>query len=200
MDLKTQIFELRRKGYNYNQIVAELGCSKGTIAYHCNPEVKRKQLKRNLKRRSSTIAGVVGDKITNYLQVRNHIPAYKLKREKKKKVTKHSPQQRKVQMYKSRANDGVRRNRCKRNFGVKDFLEKVGENPECYLTGRPVDLSNKAEYQLDHIHPVSKGGSNELDNLGVTCKEANMAKGDMTTGEFINLCIEVLSHHGYKID
>ncbi len=47
---------------------------------------------------------------------------------------------------------------------------------------------------------VSKGGSNELGNLGVTCKEANMAKGDMTTGEFIDLCIEVLSHHGYKID
>lgn len=32
---KENIIELRLKGYNYNQIVKELGCSKGTVAFHC---------------------------------------------------------------------------------------------------------------------------------------------------------------------
>jgi orotate phosphoribosyltransferase-like protein len=31
---KERIFELRDKGYTYNQIQAELNCSKGTISYH----------------------------------------------------------------------------------------------------------------------------------------------------------------------
>jgi 5-methylcytosine-specific restriction endonuclease McrA len=198
MDLKSKILEFRRKGYTYNQIVAELGCSKSTVAYHCNSTTKKKIVSRNkINRKSAT--GIIGRKIESFFHSRSSSPAYKLKREKRNQ-NKHSPQQRKVQMYKSRANDGIRRNRCKNNFGVKEFIEKVGETPKCYLTGRQLDLSKKAEYQLDHIHPVSKGGSNELGNLGVTCKEANMAKGDMTTGEFIDLCIEVLSHHGYKIN
>ena len=199
MDLKSKIFELRRRGYTYNQIVAELGCSKSSVSYHCNRSTKDKIISRNKKNRKGS-RGIVSRKIESFFHERRSSPSYKLKREKKKNENKHSPQQRKVQMYKSRASDGIRRNRTKNNFGVKEFINKVGENPKCYLTGRQLDLSKKAEYQLDHIHPVSKGGSNELDNLGVTCKDANMAKGDLTTGEFIDLCIEVLSHHGYKID
>ena len=79
------------------------------------------------------------------------------------------------------------------------MLNKVGENPICYLTGRNVDLSKKEEYHLDHIHPVSKGGSNELNNLGLACRDANVAKADMSTGEFVDLCAEVLRHHGFKV-
>ncbi|MBC8503025.1 MAG: HNH endonuclease [Nitrosopumilus sp.] len=30
--------------------------------------------------------------------------------------------------------------------------------------------------EIDHIRPVSQGGSNELDNLQCLCKECNMAK------------------------
>ena len=33
--MKDKILELRSKGYTYNQIVEELGCSKGTVSYHC---------------------------------------------------------------------------------------------------------------------------------------------------------------------
>lgn len=31
--------------------------------------------------------------------------------------------------------------------------------------------------EIDHVHPVSKGGGNELNNLQLLCKTCNMAKG-----------------------
>lgn len=33
---KEDILRLRAKGYTYNQIVEELGCSKGTVSFHCS--------------------------------------------------------------------------------------------------------------------------------------------------------------------
>ena len=36
--------------------------------------------------------------------------------------------------------------------------------------------------------------------MGLACKEANMAKSDMTVDEFFNLCKEVLEHNGYKVN
>lgn len=41
--MKEKINELRLLGYSYNQISKELKCSKGTIAYHLNPDVKLKK-------------------------------------------------------------------------------------------------------------------------------------------------------------
>lgn len=56
---------------------------------------------------------------------------------------------------------------------------------KCYLTGTPIDLT-KNDYCFDHIVPVSKGGTNELSNLGVTIPSANYSK-------------QVLEHHGYTV-
>lgn len=47
MSLKDQILELKRQGKTYNQIQEILGCSKGTISFHCNPEVKERTQFRN---------------------------------------------------------------------------------------------------------------------------------------------------------
>ena len=69
----------------------------------------------------------------------------------------------------------------------------------CYLTGREIDLKDTSSYHFDHIVPRSKGGTNDLDNLGVACGDANRAKSDMHTGEFVELCKDVLEHHGYKV-
>lgn len=41
-DLKQKIKNLRLSGMSYNEISAKLGCSKGTIAYHCNDTTKNK--------------------------------------------------------------------------------------------------------------------------------------------------------------
>jgi 5-methylcytosine-specific restriction endonuclease McrA len=34
------------------------------------------------------------------------------------------------------------------------------------------------EWQADHIHPESKGGSQELDNCQILCRKCNREKSD----------------------
>ena len=49
--MKEQILELRAKGYSYNKIQKELGCSKSTISYHCGKGQKKKAYDRLVKQR-----------------------------------------------------------------------------------------------------------------------------------------------------
>lgn len=58
----------------------------------------------------------------------------------------------------------------------------------CALTGRPILI---ADAHLDHVIPVSRGGSHELANLRWLSESANRAKGKMTDEEFFALCGEV---------
>lgn len=53
--LKEQILELKEKGYSYNQIKEQLGCSKGTIAYHIGIGQKNKTIERNSNRRNKIV-------------------------------------------------------------------------------------------------------------------------------------------------
>jgi 5-methylcytosine-specific restriction endonuclease McrA len=47
------------------------------------------------------------------------------------------------------------------------------------------DLSN-AEIHLDHVIPESKGGPTTYENLQVTCRKCNLAKGVLSEEEFVN--------------
>lgn len=73
------------------------------------------------------------------------------------------------------------------NFTLSDFLQKFS-NPKCYLTGTPIDLTQTSTYHLDHIIPVSKGGSANLDNLGLLLPEINNMKLDHSIEKIVNLC------------
>ena len=46
----------------------------------------------------------------------------------------------------------------------------------CQMCG--VTAKDGATLEIDHIHPVSKGGSNEPDNLQVLCRDCNAGKSD----------------------
>ena len=51
-------------------------------------------------------------------------------------------------------------------------------------------------YSIDHREPVSRGGSNDLDNLTLSCQECNKLKGDMPYEWFIefNLQMKIINH------
>lgn len=86
-----------------------------------------------------------------------------------------------------------------KTFSFEELKNKIGPNPSCYLTGRKIDLANKKSYNLDHVQPASKGGSCELENCEIACKDANQAKADMLLPDFLKLCQEILIHHGYQV-
>ena len=54
----------------------------------------------------------------------------------------------------------------------------------CYLTGELVPL---AKIELDHRVPISRGGSFQVFNLGVTDARMNQAKSNRTQNEFMEL-------------
>lgn len=187
MHQKHKILELRAKGYNYQQIVDELGCSKGTIAYHCNPITKQKTKNRRSRAR----------KTQHPLQKKLETFLYR-KRRKPKKVSELSNNKRISRKINSFCyKRGVK---PMSTFNIQDIINKVGENPKCYITGRLIDIYNPSTYQLDHIQPVSRGGSNELDNLGIVTPTANQVKSDMTLEELIEFCKDVLTYNGHKVE
>lgn len=82
----------------------------------------------------------------------------------------------------------------------QQVIDKFGENPKCYLTGKEIDISKPRTYQFDHKVPASRGGTNTIDNLGICSRTANLAKSDMTHDEFIEFCKTVLIHHGFEVN
>ena len=49
--MKEKILKLRKEGKSYNEIQKLLGCSKGTISYHCGKGQKEKAKTRQRNRR-----------------------------------------------------------------------------------------------------------------------------------------------------
>ena len=76
-------------------------------------------------------------------------------------------------------------------FTLEEFKEKFPKNTKCYLSGIDINLDNK-DWELDHIIPISRGGSNSLDNLGILHKEVNQMKGRLLNEELIEWCQKIL--------
>lgn len=172
--MREQILAMREQGMAYHEIAAALGCSKSLISYHCAPGQKEKYAARQQELRKDH---VITRKVEHF-----HRRGVHVKTEDFQRREGHGPV-------------------GKRNiqFRWRDVIEKFGWNTSCYLTGRPVDLRETRAYEFDHKVPISKGGSNEFDNLGIACREANRAKSDMSLSEFLTLCKEVLEYHGYEV-
>jgi len=52
---------------------------------------------------------------------------------------------------------------------------------KCFYCGKKVGNS----YHVDHIVPLSKGGSNGPENIAIACPTCNMSKGAKTPQEFM---------------
>ncbi len=181
--MREKILELRSQGLTYNEISKQLGCAKSTVSYHCAEGQKEKSLLRTQKFKKSNI-------------LLNKIYKFKERKNKPARLTKESSRDRgiteKVRCFQRRI--GSKLGPSQSNFGVKEVLDLHGVQPICYLTGDKIDLSTPSSYSLDHIVPASKGGTNELTNLGFLTKNANIAKSDMSIEEFLELCVKVLVH------
>lgn len=72
----------------------------------------------------------------------------------------------------------------------------------CALTGTPLIPNPLAEAghlahawdepHIDHIIPVSRGGTHDLSNLRWVCARVNLAKRDLLDEEFLELCRSVV--------
>jgi hypothetical protein len=173
--MKEQILNLRAEGKTYSQIKDILGCSKSTISFHCGVGQKEKSSDRKMKNRLLK-------------PFENKLLVFK-SRALKSKVR---------DFQRGRIGGGFTNVRIN-DFEENDVIEKLYENPKCYLTGRFIDPLETSSYHFDHITPISKGGTGELSNLGLTCKEANKAKGSLSVSEFIDLCKDVLINNGYQV-
>lgn len=163
---KEQILKLRAEGKSYPEIQRILGCSRGTIAYHCGPTQKEKTTGRRKKRHPLKI------KFYGFINDRDSRTGKSL-----------------------RLKDGEPRWIDRTDFTYEDLVNYIGPNPVCYYTGRSINLLKSSSYSLDHIIPVCDGGSNKLDNLALSCSEANLAKHKLSHDSFIQLCCEVAKHH-----
>ena len=64
----------------------------------------------------------------------------------------------------------------------------------CALSGR----SLKSNISIDHIIPKSKGGTNDKSNIRLVNLDVNVARGNKSDSEFINLCQSVVNYNNIK--
>ena len=64
-------------------------------------------------------------------------------------------------------------------YNIRNYLlEKHGR--KCFYCGKAV-----SDFEVEHILPKSKSGSNRIDNLTLSCHDCNEKKGTLTAEEFI---------------
>lgn len=182
-ELCAKITELREQGDTYDQISEKLGCSKGTVAYHLNPKVKEKSKIRQRMNRAKRHPFIKKIELFHNPKVRG-VRKPGIHQWKKKFQLKLESFCRENKMY------------SKPTFSVEDVIDKIGDDPKCYLTGDPIDIYDTKSYHFDHIKPVARGGKSTLDNLGVCTRDANMSKTDMMLEEYVELCKKVVAIHG----
>jgi len=196
--LGKKIVLLRRQGLSYRAIAKTIPCSKSTVCYHLKGGQKAAKQAQH-RAYMLTGEGAVSKKINSF---KSRI--YKLiqKREFfKRKKTARQQVRHKMKLYRrrSRSSSYDRVNNINKPYGIKEVLGKLGSNPRCYLTGSQIDLAKSETYSLDHVTPISKGGTNDLENMGLATRNANMAKNDLTVSQFVALCKQVLINRGYHV-
>lgn len=184
--LKEQILILRSDNKSYNEIAKILRCSKSIVGYYCNDITNSKQRKSTSLWRN-TLKGRIKSRLCTFCARISHGGRRISNRTWRKRLRRY------IEHFQNRGMKSL--NKIK----TLDIINKFGTKTKCYLTGTPIDLE-KDNYCFDHIVPVSKGGTNDLSNLGITIPIANYSKSDLTVEEYLELCKKVLEHYGYTVN
>lgn len=175
MKHKEQILKLRDEGKTYDEIKEILGCAKSTISYHCGEGQQKRRNKHPYVRKLDKFKDKTKTRQYKNQSIKNDLLIYS-------------------KLYKFGGE-----NMNSMSFDFNDVVNKFGNEPRCYLTGKVININEPRTYQFDHKIPRAQGGENTLDNLGICTKEANFAKRDMTPQQFIELCKSVLEYQGYNV-
>lgn len=84
--------------------------------------------------------------------------------------------------------------KARKKTNAEQLMELLKQQSfRCALSG--VEISPDTA-RLDHIMPVSQGGTDEIDNLQWLHVDANTAKGTMSQEQFILMCRRVSGYMG----
>lgn len=191
--VKENILKLRSEGKTYPEIMKILGCGSGIVSYHCGIGQREKAIRRN----NDTVQRDPVRTKTNEFKRRKVILRSNLTAKRKFAIDKVIGLR--IKDYCGQRIGHSRRKYMKPYFTPEDVRNKIGDNPICYLTGEPIDLTVGKSFAFDHIIPVSRGGDNSLENLGICSRMANFSKRDMTPDEYFFLCRKVLEHQGFTV-
>ncbi len=179
---KNEILKLRANGHNYREIQKILGCSIGTIAYHCGETQKEKNKNRRI---NNKFRNSICNKVWQFSNRKNDFRSKNQIGKLEKRIYRN--------LYRFNGESNIMM------ISVDEILTRINNNPHCELTGLPLDVKDTKSWHLDHKLPVSRGGDNSLENLQILSARANQAKSDLTNEEFIELCKLTLQHNGYSV-
>lgn len=182
--MKESILKLREDGKSYREIEKILGCSRSTISYHLNEKTRIKNKERQKNRRKDPIKVKI-DTFRGRKKIKNACEKFQLK-------TSDKDENGNTIKFMKMKDTTIQ-------FKPSHVIDKFGTECKCYLSGRSINLHDGQNYSFDHIIPVSRGGDNSLDNLGIAHPSANYAKGDLMVDEFLQLCKEILNHNGFTV-
>lgn len=84
----------------------------------------------------------------------------------------------------------------RKKFTTKERTKIYNKNKgRCAICGRFVPFD---EFTVDHIFPLSKGGTNELKNLQCTCKTCNLIKQDILPEDLMDKLTEIVLYQMKK--
>lgn len=87
--------------------------------------------------------------------------------------------------YKSR-----HRRRAKKVGAVGSFdkwdveIRRIKQGNKCHYCREPLEIDGSRKYQVDHFIPLSRGGTNYMNNLVIACPDCNQAKGSKMPWEY----------------
>ena len=63
-------------------------------------------------------------------------------------------------------------------------IRRAKQGDRCHYCGEKLELFGPRKFQVDHFIPLSRGGTNYMNNLVIACPDCNREKADKLPWEF----------------